>query len=162
METIIISIIATIISLISLIFCATSFIKQYGKSLYIQLDYNTAFFKNGTKYSTCCVSLTNTSQFPLFVKEIGFYSYNREIKAFEFMWLWCICPDYDEMPVKIMPQESKEFYFDIGLFKQLVSENIRKGIADKKVKIAVKDSTNKLYIKKDVTNKVIKKILNQV
>lgn len=45
METIIISVIATIISLISLVFCAVTFYKQYGKSLYIQLSYRNTFLR---------------------------------------------------------------------------------------------------------------------
>lgn len=162
METVIISVVATAISLISLVLCAVTFYKQYGKSLYIQLSYRNAFYKNDSIYSTLCVSVANISQFSIFIKEIGLYAYNDEIKDFEYMWLWCMEPDYDETPIKIMPQESKEFHFEISSIKALISENIRKGIADKKVKIAVKDSTNRLYIKKDVTNKDIKKFLNKI
>lgn len=161
METIIISVIATIISLISLIFCATSFIKQYGKSLYAQIDYRVAFFKNGNMYRSFLINIVNTSQFPIYIKEIGIYAYSEEIKDFEYIWLGCIEPDYEENLIKILPQENKEFYFDVNGVIELISGNIDNGIASKKVKIAIKDSTNKLYIKKDVTNELMRKLLKR-
>lgn len=89
------------------------------------------------------------------------YAYNNEIKDFEYIWLWCMEPDYDETSIKIMPQESKEFHFEISSIKALISENINKGLAHKKVKIAVKDSTNRIFVKKDITNEELKKLLEQ-
>lgn len=159
METIIISIIATIISLVSLSFCIKTYFKQYGKSVKVQFNYRVAVLEFGKMKPSFCISVANTSQFSIFIKEIGIYSYSDEIKDFEYIWLGCIEPDYDENPIKIMPQESKDFYFDINLIIKLINKNVEKGLTNKKVKIAIRDSTNKIYIKKDFTNEVMKTLL---
>lgn len=158
----VVSIIAIIISFVSFIFSAVTYFKQYKKTLYIQIDYRTTLIKNNIKYSAISVSVTNTSQFPIYIKEIGLKAFNNEINKFEYVWLGCIEPDYDENTIKILPQEGKEFYFEISTIAPFIDENIANGIGEKKVKIAVKDSTNKKYTKKCVTNEIMKKLLKRV
>lgn len=152
METIIISILATIISLISLIFTAVSYLKQYVKRLYIDVSYDVACIRNNKNFPSMMISVVNTSAFPVYIKEIGIYAYNKEINDYEYVFLGCLEPDYDESFVKIIPQESRDFYFELIDVKCWIEENMKMGLAQKNIKIAVKDTTDKLYIRKGIKN----------